>query len=88
MSTLNMEEVDRLFDLFMPRITEAISLENENGSAERAAAAIHSLLMTAATVLVADEGIGREPASVLIPEMIAAAYQAMSETLSVMHLDN
>lgn len=88
MSTLNMDEVDRLFDLFMPRITEAISIENENGSAERAAAAIHSLLMTAATCLVVDDGIGREAASVLIPEMITAAYEAMAEVMSTMHRGN
>jgi hypothetical protein len=36
MSTLNMEEVDRLFDLFMPRIADAIVIEN--GSAEHTAA--------------------------------------------------
>lgn len=88
MSDLNMAEVDRFFDMFMPRITEAMSIENENGSAERAAAAIHSLLMSAATCLVVDEGIEREAASVLIPEMITAAYEAMAEVMSTMHRGN
>lgn len=87
MSDLNMAEVDRNFDIFMPRLTEALSIEGER-TPERAAAAIHSLLMTAATCLVVDEGIEREAASVLIPEMITAAYEAMAEVMSTMHRGN
>jgi len=87
MSDLNMDEVDRFFDVFMPRITEAITLECER-TPEKATAVIHSLLMSAATCLVVDEGIEREAASVLIPEMITAAYEAMAEVMSTMHRGN
>jgi hypothetical protein len=87
MPELDLSEVDRVFDILMPRITEALQIAGEH-TAEKASATIHSLLLSAASCLAVDEGLSREAAVALVPEMIAAAYEAMTKMLDAVHRDN